>query len=226
MNDEKKLERNIYLYYIVDFLTALLFIIPVWVAFERRILTFTEMALFTAICAGVSLSLEVPTGALADLLGRKVTMMLGWAINGIGFTIEAFAPSPGMFLCAFITMGVGTALVSGADVALIFDSLKVLKKEEEFSRFMSRSKLLYRIGLAIATFLGGWVYSIIIRLPYFLISLTNFLAIIFIFFMFEPAIEREKFSFTGYKRQIREGFKEITKNTYMKKLTLYYMLVG
>ncbi|HUV47172.1 MAG TPA: hypothetical protein VMW29_03495, partial [Candidatus Bathyarchaeia archaeon] len=73
MDYKKRLRRNISLAYINSFVIALIFIIPVWVAFERRVLTFTQMALVEVFAAGITTFLELPTGALADLIGRRKT---------------------------------------------------------------------------------------------------------------------------------------------------------
>jgi len=46
MTYQQKLKRNLKLIYLANFFSALIFVIPIWVAFERRILTFTQMAKF------------------------------------------------------------------------------------------------------------------------------------------------------------------------------------
>jgi len=57
-------------------------------------------------------------------------------------------------------------------------------------------------------------------------GLTELIAIIFIFLMMEPRIDTEKFTLKSYIRQTKVGFRELFKNSYMKKLTVYYTLVG
>jgi len=44
--------------------------------------------------------------------------------------------------------------------------------------------------------------------------------------MIEPRIDTEKFTLKSYVRQTRDGFKELLKSSYMKKLTVYYTVVG
>ena len=67
MTYNQKLKKNIKLSYFVSFFTSLIFIIPIWVAFERRLLNFTQIALLHALAYAFTAGMELPTGALADL---------------------------------------------------------------------------------------------------------------------------------------------------------------
>lgn len=226
MTYKQKLKRNVKLAYISVFFIALIFVIPIWVAFETRILNFTQIALISAICYGITTLLELPSGALADLIGRRKTIILGWLISGLGNVYIAFASSFAMFFTGYAIVAIGTALISGADTALIFDTLKELGRENYYSKYAARAGMIYRSALILATFLGGYLYQIWIGLPYALMGLTQWIAILFILLMVEPRIDTEKFTLKSYLKQTRDGFKELLKSSYMKKLTVYYTLVG
>jgi len=221
-----KLQRNVTLAYITNFLTALIFTIPVWVAFQTRVMDFTQIAFLSALAYAVRTFLELPTGALADLIGRKKTIMLGWLICGLANIYISLASSFIMFFAGFMAEAIGAVLVSGADTALIYDTFKELNKEDYFTKYMARGGFIYRLGLVLATFLGGYLYQKWIGLPYFLMGAIQLVAIIFIFLMVEPRIDSEKFTLKSYLGQTRDGFREIFKTAYMKKLTVYYMFVG
>ncbi len=226
MSYKKRLKRNITLAYLTSFFTALIFIIPVWVAFERRFLTFTQMALLESFSLGITTFLELPTGALADLIGRRKTVLLGWLTSGIGYIYLAFASNVSMFFIGFGLFSVGAALISGADVALIYDSLKELDKEKYFSKYRSRAGMLYSAGMVVATFLGGYLYQFWVGLPYILMGASQLMATVFVSLMVEPRIDTERFTLKLYLEQTKSGFRELLKNRYMKKLTIYYMFVG
>jgi len=159
MSYKKRLNKNITFAYISCFFSALIFVIPIWVAYQRRVLTFTQMAFFSSIAYATTTFLELPTGALADLLGRRKTIMLGWLIAALSNVYLAFASSVLMFFSGFVVRAMGEALISGADTALIFDTLKELKRENYFSKYMARAGLIYRSALVLATFLGGYLYQ-------------------------------------------------------------------
>lgn len=226
MTYKQKLNRNITLFYIESFFAALIFVVPVWVAFERRILTFTQMAILESILSSTTVFLELPTGAFADLIGRKKTIILGWLIKAISSFYIAFASSFSMFLVAMIAFGIAAALISGADTALVYDTFKELKKDKHFTAFKAKASLIFRSGLIIAIILGGYLYQTWIGLPYFSMGLASLVTILIIAFQTEPKIDSETFSLNSYVKQTKEGFKELFKSVYMKKLTTYYTFVG
>jgi MFS family permease len=226
MNYKKRLEKNIKLGYIISFTSSLIFVIPVWVAFYTRILNFTQLALLTALELGATLVLELPTGALADLIGRRKTIILGWLITGISNVYIGFSSSLLSFTFGFIGRGIGASLISGADTALIFDSLKELGKQDFYSRYAARAGFVYRGGLVIATFLGGYLYRVWIGLPYVSTGLMQVLTIFLVFLMIEPRIDSEKFSLSSYISQTKIGFSQIFKSDYLKKLSFYYVFLG
>ncbi|TSC90182.1 MAG: major facilitator superfamily MFS1 [Microgenomates group bacterium Gr01-1014_5] len=226
MNYTARLKRNIKLFYIVDFLIGLDFVIPVWVAFHLRVLDYSQIAILTAFLYGLTMILELPTGALADMLGRKWTTALGWIFQGLGYAFIAFANSFTAFGIGYFIVAIGIALVSGASVAMVYDTFKELKRENEYSKFVAKSSTLFRIGLIVGTFTGGYLYQLHLSLPYLLMGLAYLVAVGFILLQQEPKIDTEKFTLTNYLRQTRDGFKEVFKTQYLKKLTLFYTLAG
>ncbi|MEA2056572.1 MAG: MFS transporter [Patescibacteria group bacterium] len=226
MNYKQQLNRNIRLSYLFYFLTGLAFTIPIWVSFTTRILSFSQIALFSAIGYGATTFLELPTGALADLIGRRKTVILGWIIISAATIYLGFADSVFDFFIVELIIAIGSALVSGADSALMFDSLKELGKEDSFPQYMAKAGLLHRVALAVGSFTGGYLYQYTIWLPYLMQGIMGLLATILVFLMIEPKIDSEKFSFKSYVKQTKLGFKQLFKSPYMIKLTIFYTLVG
>jgi len=67
---------------------------------------------------------EVPTGAIADIYGRKFSVLLGYAIEGIGYLSLFFIQDFYAVLLAFAIIGFGTTFSSGAKEAWITDLIK------------------------------------------------------------------------------------------------------
>jgi MFS family permease len=226
-NDYKKrLARNPHLYYIVGFMVNMEFNIPIWVGFYSRYLNFTQIALLNAWDYIVSVLLEVPTGALADLIGRKKTIMLGWVLIGIGNLCIAFLSHFPSFLILFTIRSLGSTLISGADTSIIYDSYKELGKEKDFIKYSANLGLMRRIALSIASFCGASLYFIDFRLPYILFGILQLTSLIFSSQLTEPDIKPKPFSIKNYINQTKDGFSELFKSSIMKKVTLYYMLIG
>jgi len=118
----KKLNRNISLYYAVEFLSFLNFFIPIWVAYERQFLTFTQMSLIAGFRFFITTVLEIPTGALGDMLGRKWSVAIGFFAEVIGLVVVAIATSGTYIFVGAIFRGSADAFRSGSDTALVYDS--------------------------------------------------------------------------------------------------------
>lgn len=226
MTYKQRLTRNIKLFQIMSLFAGMIFSVPIWVSFYTRIVNFTQLGLLSALAFGVTTLLELPTGALADLIGRKKTMMLGFFLFGLIDVVVGFASNITMLLVIFIISGIADALISGSDVALFFDSLKELGKEKSFTKRSVKNGVIFRSSLIVGTLLSGYLYRIFIPLPYILMGLTRFIIVIIIYQMVEPRIDTEKFSFRSYAKQTRDGFKELFKSSYMKRLTVFYAFVG
>lgn len=210
----------------LEFSSSLMFLIPVWVSFELRILTLAQLAMIEATIAFAQLALELPTGALADLLGRKKTIALGYFFDSLGYFLFAFATDFWSFLAFSLLFGVGEALISGAKEALIFDTLKQSHKEKVYPQLMNQLQVRFYWGMAISTLIGGFLYQWNIYVPTFLTSLAFFTCAIFAICLREPALDSEKFTFKNYLKQTKEGFHELFSSQRAKKISFFYILLG
>ena len=70
-NDLGIYPRNMRVFYFVDTLRAMWFLTSVWVIYERQFLTLSQLTLIEAFIIGVTLLMQLPTGAFADLFGKK-----------------------------------------------------------------------------------------------------------------------------------------------------------
>lgn len=102
-------------------------------------------------------ALEVPTGTVADYLGRRLSLILGSVVAAGGVLFYAWRPGLGHFLLAEVFMAVAYTLHSGADEALAYDSLKALGREREAARLIARMEAFKLGGIVAATVLGGFV---------------------------------------------------------------------
>ena len=73
--------------------------------------------------------LEIPTGVVADKYGRKTSIILGGLFSAISISIFGFINNYWAFFLAEFIGALGFALLSGADKALIYDSLIQTQKD-------------------------------------------------------------------------------------------------
>ncbi len=103
--------------------------------------------------------LEIPTGVVAERLGRKASMSLGFLFTAIGaFTMGLF-PSFSGLLIAHTILGLGGALVSGADISLFYESIEILDDEPR-KRLMSNYSMAKRAGMIVGFLIGPYLASV------------------------------------------------------------------
>ena len=223
---EEIYKRNIRVFYITEIARSLLFYIPIWVAYELQYITLAQLPLIEAVMLGIQLVMELPTGAFADLLGKKWTVFLGYLFFVLGGLVYIQARSFPIFLIYALLFGFGDSLISGAKEALLYDTVKGVGKEEHYAKIHSKFALFFQIGLAVSMIIGGLMgafsYEVAIWAT---VAATGISAIASLFF-YEPIIDSEKFTLKRYILQTKEGFREVLRTPYVKRISLFYILVG
>lgn len=101
--------------------------------------------------------LEIPTGAVADKIGRKHSLVMGSLTIAIATLVYGSIPSFGIFLLAEFLFAVGYALNSGADQALLYDTIKSRGREGESKQIMGRADALMLGGMMLAAPMGSLI---------------------------------------------------------------------
>lgn len=219
-------QRNEKVFYIAEFFNGLIFHMPVWVAFELQFITLGQMAIIEAVMQLSQLLSELPTGAIADLLGKKASVIIGRIIGVISLLMYATTTSFAGFIWYAIVSGIGDSFVSGAKDALLYDSLKQDKREAHYTKASSKLSLIFQLSFAMAILLGGvlslWGYTTAIYASVISYSIVLILS----FWLKEPALDTEKFTLPRYIRQFRQGFRELFKTPYVRDISLFYIGVG
>lgn len=202
-------------------------VIGVWVLIWRTYMSWEQIAVLTSVGLLVSLLLELPSGALADIWGRKNTVIFGRAIGVIGFFILIFANNFWMFILGNTLYQANWAFESGALSALLFDSLKENGiGEETYQKVEADTFFWCTIGMALSSTLGGWLYTIHHQLPYIVTTIVAVGALISAFGLQEPSIDSEKFTFRAYVRQNWEGFLHVFRNSKVRAVSLFSVLIN
>lgn len=219
-------KNNTTVMYLSQFLYALVFMIPIWIVYYQQKITVSQISFLVAFQCISQLIFELPTGALADVVGRKWTIVLSyilWSISSI-FIITATGFS-GIFIGVLIG-GLAEAFLSGSQEALIYDSFKEDKKEDEYKKVMATNGVYFQIALAVATLSGGYLYSLWQPLPYVVYAITCFFAAIAASKFKEPYIEHAHLSLETYIHQLHRGTKEAFKNRETIQMSLFYIMVA
>ena len=147
-----------------------------------------EIFILKAIYSVAIVAMEIPSGWMADVWGRKKTLLLGSILGSVGFLIYSFSYGFWAFVVAEIILGFGHSFVSGADSALLFDSLKANGKESKYTREEGRITSVGNFAEAIAGVLGGFLAAISLRTPFYFQFAVAAIAIPAAFTLIEPKI--------------------------------------
>jgi MFS family permease len=159
----QRFARNLPVYYIFYAVSGFLIWMPIWVIYlqEFRGMTLTQIAKIESIFWLTVVIAEVPTGAIADRWGRRISLMLGGALFCFGSVVFAFSSTFLVLLAAYVTIAVAMTMYSGAGHALIFDTLRQLGRTREYEKHIGRSEALAFGSLLFATLLGGPLVSLL-----------------------------------------------------------------
>jgi MFS family permease len=170
----------------------------------------------------VSFLMEVPTGAVADRFGRRVSVGLGCLVIAAASLLYGSLPLLPVFVCAEAVFAVGLALVSGADEALAYDTLKALGREAEAPRLMARLEACKLAGIVAGALTGSLVAAALgVRWPMLLQSLPLLGAGILALGMTEPPRARAAASErAGYLRLLSGGLEHFRSAPELRVLAL------
>ena len=168
--------QNTKMYYLYATFANLLILGPIIVLFLiAKGLTFTEIMVLQSIYSAGIVLFEVPTGAVADKFSRKISMLLGAILVALGLTIYILGEHFYIYILAELTFALGFTLKSGADSALIYDSLKADGNEKEFQKIEGKARSYSFYAQAVGSIIAGFVYEVNMFLP--LIISIGFMAI-------------------------------------------------
>ncbi|MEO7932918.1 MAG: MFS transporter [Chthoniobacterales bacterium] len=128
-------------------------------------LTLSQYALLNVAWAAAIVLLEVPSGALADLVGRKRLVVFAACLMVLEMAVFSFAPRSNLTLLFWLFMlnrvisGAAEASASGADEALVYDSLKAAGRDNEWPRVLERLARWQSGGFFFAMVVGAAVYD-------------------------------------------------------------------
>lgn len=163
----KKLQHNISKDYVFTFLNRLDLTQGIWMLYLASLgLSLFEIGLMETIYHLTSFTMEVPTGIIADLYGRKFSRVLGRLFNVFAVLIILLGQNVYWFALSFICTAIGNNLESGAGEALIYDSLVQLKQEDSFMKINGIKEVFQQSSSTIALLLGGFLATINYSLVY------------------------------------------------------------
>jgi MFS family permease len=173
-----------------------------------------------------STALEIPTGAIADLLGKRNTLIASFVFRSAGNILMGLATSFSQIGFSVFIMTIGGALYSGTMESLVYDSLKEKGQESRFDKIVAHTTSIQLIATAIASIAGGLLYMKSVQLPFFALAACQIIALVLCVMLTEPKVDSYRFSFKRYKNQLASGFSQLFSVQAVKKRLLFILMLG
>ncbi len=97
---------------------------------------------------------EIPTGIVADLYSRKLSIVIGFVVIGVGFLVEGSIPQFWAILLAQVLWGIGYTFTSGAREAWLADEIGETEANPLYLRASQVAMLAGLLGIGISTAIG------------------------------------------------------------------------
>ena len=110
-----------------------------------------------ALYSAVVILLELPTGGVADVLGRRRTLLVSRVLSVCGLALMAVAADVALIAAAIVVLATSRALQSGPLEAWFVDAVHAADPEAEVQRGISRGWAVEAVGLAIGAITGGFL---------------------------------------------------------------------
>lgn len=149
---------------------------------------------------------EIPTGVVADVVSRRLSVIIGYALIGLGFIVEGLFPIFGPILLAQVIWGMGYTFTSGAEDAWLADEIG----EERLTQTYLRASQIGRIGSLAGILISVWLGSVQLALPMLMsgigiVALALFLALFMPETGFSPTPREERTRWQNMTDTFRDG---------------------
>lgn len=233
-----QLERNLKRFMIFRLFYSARFYYPVLtILFLDYGLSLEQFGILNLVWALTIVLAEVPSGALADIVGRKRLLIFAAILMVIEMSLLVLVPIGSsavlfyVFLANRICSGLSEAAASGADEALAYDSLKALGRENEWGHLLEITTRVVSIGFFTTMIVGAFAYDsavvngviatldgqwhvpdeIVIRLPIVLTLMTSLIVLgtTLRFYDIDENVQEQEPAQSG--SAVRESFVQIIK---------------
>ncbi len=190
----RTLHTNIYCLYLIKLSKWFMLIMPiVALYYSANGLAASDIYLLQAIYSLSVAVLEIPSGYMADIIGRKKSLIAGSILGTLGFLVYSLSSDFNGFLLAEMILGLGGSFISGSDSAMLYDSLAGMRKQQMYLKLEGRITSLGNFAETIAAVCGGLLAAALsYRSVYVAQTVVAAMAIPAALLLVEPAREKVK----------------------------------
>lgn len=189
-------------------------------------LNFVEVMMLQSYFTVMIIIFEIPCGAIADYLTRKLSLILGAGITGIAALVYSSYPHIIIFVLGETLWAIGSSLISGTYQAFLYDTLRKLGREDEITKIMARNRSFSLIGIGLSAPIGSIIGAtislpLVMRLVFIPMMITVIISLTFR----EPYDVLHQESKKKYLKVVKSGIKEITSNKILRVLAFELVII-
>ncbi len=170
---------------------------------------------------------EVPTGIVADVYSRRLSIVIGYLLIGLGFLIEGFFPAFWPIVLCSVIGGLGYTFTSGAKQAWITDEIGEENANKLFLRTARLSAYVWLLGLGVTLLLGANNTAYPIRVGAIGMIVTGIvLALIMPETGFHPTPQEDRNSWQHMWFVFKQGFDAVQTNPRLTNIVFVGLCYG
>ncbi len=186
-----------------------------------------QLVMAGTILEATILVFEIPTGVVADVFSRRLSMLCGIFLLGITRCIQGFFPTVAAIFCMEILVGLGYTFTSGATQAWLADEVG----EKNVNGVFLRSGQINRIIGLPASLIGIGLGTISLAIPVVLGGALYLLLFVFLLFAmpeegFRPTPPEERNTWSHLKQTLKEGISAVRVSPILKVVVGVNLFVG
>ena len=207
--------NNINLLFYSQFTRGLLFFLPIVALFyQESVISIAKVAIIFAAGSLAMTLFEVPSGALADLFGRKNTLLISQALQILSIAVLFVSTAFGMLVVHTILRSIARSFVSGTDTSLMYDTLKEENQEKQYKKVVGSYFAIWAFGAAAGSVIGGLLATISLLAPFIATLVPIVITTVLVLYMTEPKYEKENhkniFKHMFYSAKVAFSTKQLT----------------
>ena len=151
-------KKSIFGFYLATFLqNALKVITPFYIIYFVALgFSFWQIALISSLRSIIGLIFEIPTGMIADIYGKKISVILGYSLSALTLLLVPLTDNFLWIAVIFCFNAFFETFFTGADNAWISDRIET-ENPDDMNSFFMRKRSLRNIGFIIAGLLWAWI---------------------------------------------------------------------
>ncbi|HLC54089.1 MAG TPA: MFS transporter [Candidatus Nanoarchaeia archaeon] len=197
-------------FYLDAVISPLFFFMPAFMVlyFNGIGLSLFQIGILMGVANLTSLLFEIPTGAIADLYGRKFSVLLSYFLQGAGFLSLFFVKEYYLIVGVYAFLGIASTFSSGAKEAWVIDLIRTSRKDFQKGYFV-KSQAIDSAGLILSGIIGAYAVKLFGLSIIWVATGVSFFAAFAIGLCAHERFVRKRTADSSIQRITKQGWKAI-----------------